>query len=63
MNNKTTGSTRRGPDYLDLLMVALATALLGVAASRLIPELTDVSPWWWMTLSILLILRPIYRAI
>jgi hypothetical protein len=48
-------------DYWDIKMSAAATLFLGFALARVVPELTDVNPWWWATLFLLLVLRPLYH--
>ena len=48
-------------DYWDLKMLSLAMLFLGFLLARLVPELIDVSPWWWTTLIALFLLRPLYH--
>lgn len=48
-------------DYWDLKMSGVAMISLGFVFARLVPELIDVSQWWWLTLFVLFILRPLYH--
>ena len=48
-------------DYWDIKMSALASVCIGLLLARYVPELVDVNPWWWITLAILLLLRPLYH--
>jgi hypothetical protein len=48
-------------DFWDLKMTAAAALCLGVVLTRLVPALVDVNPWWWVTLVVLLSLRPLFH--
>lgn len=41
-------------------LLLLAGAAFGIALLRLVPELADVNPWWWVTLAILLVSCVVY---
>lgn len=48
-------------DFWDVKMSGIAGIVLGIILARYRLELLDISIWWWLTLFILIILRPIYH--
>lgn len=48
-------------DFIDFKLEWLCGVVVGIVLARYRLELLDISVWWWITLAILLALRPLYR--
>ncbi|MFA7286530.1 MAG: hypothetical protein WC052_02625 [Patescibacteria group bacterium] len=48
-------------DFWDIKLVGTAGLLVGFLLGRFWPALLDVSPWWWLTLFLLVVARPTYH--
>lgn len=48
-------------DFWDLKFTGLAGVVFGILLARYRLELLDISVWWWLSLMILLIARPMYH--
>ncbi len=63
MNLKTFFEVKvRRLDWMDVGLIKWSCIAFGIILAMLVPALTKISIWWFVSISIILAIRPFYRV-